>query len=191
MIPYAGDPYHPTNHGTIDTSQVPQMPMLPINPGDGGNVSVDTSSLKTFAHNLDTIASALGQARTLVDQLAPIRAGGSQFVEAQTLATTVGGSGGMKENYSASLHSLRNALMETADKIMTLAGKYSTIEELNQKAGGDLQKLLGQASTDVHQFESAVQTIQSSGSGGSVASPADSASSTGSASSADSAPATA
>jgi hypothetical protein len=168
---YSGGQYHASNQGTIDTSQVPGMTMQPIKSGDGGNLSVDTSSLKTFADNLDTIADVLGQARTRVDNLEPIRAGGSQFIEAQTLATTVGGSGGMKENYLASLHSLRNALMDTADKIRTLAGKYSSIEELNQKAGSDLQQLLGQANTDVQQFESAVQATQSSAGGGSAPAP--------------------
>lgn len=172
---YAGGEYHATSQGTIDTSQsLPDMTMKPITPGSGGSVSVDTSSLKTFAANLETIADALGKARVRLDQLEPVRAGGALFMEAQTLAAKVTGTqseGGLRRNFETSLTALRTALMDTADGINSLATKYSSIEEINQKAGSELRQLLAQAQADVQQVTGDVQMTQTAAGGADVPQP--------------------
>lgn len=124
---------------------------------------MDTSSLKKFADNLDTLAEALGGAKTRVDNLQAIAAG--TFNEAKALAQTVTGENGLQPNYSKSLHLLRQALMDTASSIRSLATKYSTIEEINQKAGSDLSNLIQQAETDIQALESDLQTQGANGNG--------------------------
>jgi hypothetical protein len=159
--PYPGGLYTDSSQGHIDQSDAP--PDLPTTltqsgTGGGGNLAVDTSALKQFADNLDTIADALGGARQRLNQLQPIRAGGSEFVEAQNLAkkvTGTSGDGGLQQNTVESLTALRTALMDTADGIRQLATKYSTIEEINQKAGSDLNQLIQQAQGDIQKLQAA------------------------------------
>jgi hypothetical protein len=150
---YSGGLYTDTSTGSIDTGQpLPAMPAPAVGPGGSGTTSVDTSSLKTFADNLDTISAALGHARTKLNGLQPIRPGGSEFVEAQALKSKVSGDhgdGGLQQSFVTSLHALRTALEDTAEGIRTLAGKYSTIEEINAKAGTELHQLIDTANTDV------------------------------------------
>jgi hypothetical protein len=158
--PYTGGAFSDSSQGSIDTSQqIPKMPHVPGASGDGSaNLSVDTTALKTFADNLDTIADALGRARTRLDQLQPVRAGGSEFVEAQNLASKITGNNGgegLQENFVTSLTALRTALMDSAEGIRKIAGNYSTIEEINQKAGSDLNQLLQQAQGDLQKLQAA------------------------------------
>lgn len=155
--PYGGGDYHDTGTGTIDTGQaMPLMPTIPGIPrsGYGTDVSVDTMALKKFADNLDTIAEAVGKARDRVDNLQPIRPG--TFTEATTLKAKISGGdggGGLQEGLSLSMHDLRQALMETAEKIRTMADKYSTLEEVNSKAGSELSQLLQSAQSDLQAFQ--------------------------------------
>ncbi len=162
---YTGGTYTDSSTGHIDQSALPTVPTIPAIPAQSanGNTSVDTSSLKKFADNLDTLAEALGGAKTRVDNLQAIAAG--TFNEAKALAQTVTGENGLQPNYSKSLHLLRQALMDTASSIRSLATKYSTIEEINQKAGSDLSNLIQQAETDIQALESDLQTQGANGNG--------------------------
>ena len=101
------------------------------------------------------MADALGQARTRVENLKPVACG--TFNEAKKLAQSVTGDNGLQPNYSKSLHLLRQALMDTADSVKTLAGKYSTIEDMNQKAGNDLQQLIQGAQRDTQALQQGLQ----------------------------------
>ncbi|GAA1909025.1 hypothetical protein [Streptantibioticus ferralitis] len=181
--PYQGGLYTDSNPGHINPGQpTPAMPRIPASADGGAPLSVDTSALKTFSDNLDTIADALGGARKKLDQLQPVRAGGKEFVEAQNLARKVSGShgdGGLQHNYVASLTALRTALMDTAEGIRTLANKYSSIEEINQKAGADLHQLLQQAQGDIGKLQ---QTAGGSGSHSGSSSGSNSGSNSGSSS---------
>ena len=162
---YTGGTYTDSSTGHIDQSALPTVPTIPAIPAQSanGNTSVDTSSLKKFADNLDTLAEALGGAKTRVDNLQAIAAG--TFNEAKALAQAVTGQNGLQPNYSKSLHLLRQALMDTASSIRSLATKYSTIEEINQKAGSDLSNLIQQAETDIQALESDLQTQGANGNG--------------------------
>ena len=162
---YTGGTYTDSSTGHIDQSALPTVPTIPAIPAQSanGNTSVDTSSLKKFADNLDTLAEALGGAKTRVDNLQAIAAG--TFNEAKALAQTVTGENGLQPNYSKSLHLLRQALMDTASSIRSLATKYSTIEEINQKAGSDLSNLIQQAETDIQALESDLHTQGANGNG--------------------------
>lgn len=162
---YTGGTYTDSSTGHIDQSALPTVPTIPAIPAQSanGNTSVDTSSLKKFADNLDTLAEALGGAKTRVDNLQAIAAG--TFNEAKALAQAVTGENGLQPNYSKSLHLLRQALMDTASSIRSLATKYSTIEEINQKAGSDLSNLIQTAETDIQALESDLQTQGASGNG--------------------------
>ena len=162
---YTGGTYTDSSTGHIDQSALPTVPTIPAIPAQSanGNTSVDTSSLKKFADNLDTLAEALGGAKTRVDNLQAIAAG--TFNEAKALAQTVTGENGLQPNYSKSLHLLRQALMDTASSIRSLATKYSTIEEINQKAGSDLSNLIQQAEPDIQALESDLQTQGANGNG--------------------------
>jgi hypothetical protein len=156
---YPGGAYVPGS-GTVDTGQrIPDMPDVPRVLGNGsGNVSADTTALKVFADNLETIYEDLGTARQKVNDLQPLRAGGEQFVEAQTLTSKITGprgGEGLQGNYLTSLHALRKALKDTADGIRDIAAKYSTIEELNAKAGSDLTHLIQDAQSDIQKLQSA------------------------------------
>jgi hypothetical protein len=135
------------------------MPDVPRVLGNGsGSVSADTTALKVFADNLETIYEDLGTARQKVNDLQPLRAGGEQFVEAQTLTSKITGprgGEGLQGNYLTSLHALRKALKDTADGIRDIAAKYSTIEELNAKAGSDLTHLIQDAQSDIQKLQSA------------------------------------
>jgi hypothetical protein len=154
---YNGGTYTDGSTGQIDQSTLPTTPRVPGSPTQGANgqTSVDTSSLKTFAENLGTLADALGQARTRVENLKPVACG--TFNEAKKLAQSVTGDNGLQPNYSKSLHLLRQALMDTADSVKTLAGKYSTIEDMNQKAGNDLQQLIQGAQRDTQALQQGLQ----------------------------------
>ncbi|SDO76177.1 hypothetical protein [Actinacidiphila guanduensis] len=156
---YPGGAYVPGS-GTVDTGQrIPDMPDVPRVLGNGsGTVSADTTALKVFADNLETIYEDLGTARQKVNDLQPLRAGGEQFVEAQTLTSKITGprgGEGLQGNYLTSLHALRKALKDTADGIRDIAAKYSTIEELNAKAGSDLTHLIQDAQSDIQKLQSA------------------------------------
>ncbi|MCA1217017.1 hypothetical protein [Streptomyces sp. 8L] len=169
--PYSGDTYDPSTQGTVDTGQkMPEMPDTPrVTGGSTTHLSVSTSALKVFADNLETIADALGKARNQLDQVAPIRAGASEFAEAQALANKITGADGdesLQQNYLGSLAALRNALIDTADGIRQIAGNYSTIEEVNEKAGSDLSQLLQQAQGDIQKVETATGNSAASGMSG-------------------------
>ncbi|MEU2778027.1 hypothetical protein ABZ646_35355 [Streptomyces sp. NPDC007162] len=160
---YNGGTYTDSSTGNIDQSTLPAVPRVPGSSAQGdGKTSVDTSSLKQFADNLGTLADALGEARTRVENLKPVACG--TFNEAKSLAQSVTGDNGLQPNYSKSLHLLRQALMDTADSVKTLAGKYSTIEDMNQKAGNDLQQLIQGAQSDTQALQ---QGLQSPGANGS------------------------
>jgi hypothetical protein len=62
---------------------------------------------------------------------------------------SVDGRGGLRGNFHKSLHDLRQVLMDTAQNVRTLAAKYSTIEELNQKAGEDLRQMISTTEQDL------------------------------------------
>ncbi|MFD7917709.1 hypothetical protein ACFV3R_00475 [Streptomyces sp. NPDC059740] len=155
---YDGGEYDGSTSGTVNTGQsVPDMPP-PVASDDsdnGGDVSVDTMALKRFADNLDTIADAVGGARTRVDHLAPILPG--KFKEAETLQAKISGGpqggGGLQQGLVDSMHGLRQALMETAEKIRAMANKYDTLEELNNKAGSELTDLMQTAQRDLQAFQ--------------------------------------
>ncbi|MGQ4516492.1 hypothetical protein [Streptomyces sp. DW26H14] len=169
--PYSGDTYDPNTQGSVDTGQrMPEMPDTPRVTGGGTtHLSVSTSALKVFADNLETIADALGKARNQLDQVAPLRAGASEFAEAQALANKITGADGdesLQQNYLGSLAALRNALIDTADGIRQIAGNYSTIEEVNEKAGSDLSQLLQQAQGDIQKVETATGNSSASASSG-------------------------
>ncbi|MFJ9907450.1 hypothetical protein ACIRVK_31955 [Streptomyces sp. NPDC101152] len=161
---YNGGTYTDGSTGQIDQSTLPTVPRVPGNSaqGAGGQTSVDTSSLKQFADNMDTLAGTLGVARTRVENLQPVACG--TFNEAKTLAQAVTGDNGLQQNYSKSLHLLRQALMDTADSMRTLAGKYSSIEEVNQKAGSDLQQLIQKAQSDTQALGQGQQSQGANGS---------------------------
>ncbi|MEU9348161.1 hypothetical protein AB0D74_43905 [Streptomyces sp. NPDC048278] len=154
---YSGGTYTDGSTGHIDQGSLPRIPAIPGIPSQGANgqTSVDTSSLKKFADNLDALTDSLGGARTRVVNLQPIAAG--TFNEAKTLAQAVTGDNGLQSNYGNSLHLLRQALMDTANSIRSLATKYSTIEEMNQKAGNDLQQLIQGAQGDIQALEQGLQ----------------------------------
>lgn len=66
---------------------------------------------------------------------------------------TVDGEGGLRGNYHRALHDLRTALMETAENVRTLANKYTTIEDINQKAGAELHQLINTAEHDLQSLQ--------------------------------------
>ncbi|WP_159055635.1 hypothetical protein, partial [Streptomyces griseorubiginosus] len=159
--PYPGGPYVPGN-GTVDTGQrIPDPPDVPRVLGNGsGNVSADTTALKIFADNLETIYGELDTARQKleVENLLPLRAGADEFVEAHNLTSMITGprgGEGLQGNYLTSLHALKKALQDTADGIREIAAKYSTIEELNAKAGSDLTDLIQNVQSDIQKLQSA------------------------------------
>ncbi|MEU6173678.1 hypothetical protein ABZ832_17370 [Streptantibioticus parmotrematis] len=187
--PYQGGLYTDSSKGHIDPSTVPSAPAVPPPQGSSGSTSVDTSSLRKFADNLDTIADMLGDARNKVAQMPDLAAGA--FKQAEDLAAVVTGAkvgagggtdssassssssgsgsgsgsgasasssgtddsidglGGLRGNYHNALHDLRQVLMDTAQNVRTLAGRYSTIEEINQKAGKDLSRIISTAEQDL------------------------------------------
>ncbi|MGW7578911.1 hypothetical protein [Streptomyces sp. NPDC054765] len=153
---YQGGDYQDTSTGTVDASQaLPDMPVIPATSSGGGDVSVDTTALKKFADNLDTIAEAVGGARDRVVNLQQIRPG--SFTEATTLKEKISGGsggGGLQDGLAKSMHDLRQSLMDVADRIRTMANKYSTLEELNGKAGNELHQLMQTAQTDLQKFQS-------------------------------------
>ncbi|MCX4428686.1 hypothetical protein [Streptomyces mirabilis] len=152
---YSGGAYSDSSQGTIDHSMLPALPTFSI-PGvseDGsGNVKVDTSVLKKYADNLDALAETIGTAWTRVMHLKDLAPGG--FKEAGELKEAVTGDKGLRPNYSDALHDLRTALMDAAVNLRTLATKYSTIEELNQKGGDELRTLITTAQTDLQKLQS-------------------------------------
>jgi hypothetical protein len=152
---YSGGTYSDGSTGTIDQSELPTLPGLSI-PGVStdadGNVRVDTKVLKNYADNLDTLAENVGTAWTRVDHLKDLAAG--SFKEAKELEAAVTGDEGLRPHYVDALHHLREALMDTASNLRTLATKYSTIEELNQKGGDDLQTLMTTAAADLQTLQS-------------------------------------
>ncbi|MFG2828505.1 hypothetical protein ACGFWI_13770 [Streptomyces sp. NPDC048434] len=170
---YNGGLYTDSSKGHLDQSEIPPVRLQNIpQEGANGKTSVDTSSLKQFADNLDTLAEALGKARDRVDQM-PVLAAGA-FKEAKELEKVVSGGGktppsdggktppsgspgspdvGLRGNYHKALHDLRQVLMESALNVRTLANKYATIEEINRKAGKDLSNLISKA-------ENGLQTLQ-------------------------------
>lgn len=157
---YPGAPYSDSSQGHIDHLPLPDTPSIPaLSPGDANKpTSVDTLSLKKYADNLDTLADALKLAMTRVTNIRPIKCG--TFDEATTLAEKVTGSSGLQTSYGESLHLLRQALMDSASQIRTLAGKYSTIDEINRQAGEELQHLIQGAQGDIQSLE---QNLQSQG----------------------------
>ncbi|MET7287433.1 hypothetical protein [Streptomyces sp. NPDC005573] len=165
---YNGGTYTDGSTGHIDKSSLPPVPAVPVSEKQGkGKTSVDTSSLKKFADNLDMLADMLDDARIRVKGIKDLAAG--SFKEAEDLKKAVTGdrpaggtgdstsgptsSGGLRGNYFQALHDLRVVLMQTADNIRHLATKYSTIEDINAKAGSDLTNLINQA-------EGELQTLQ-------------------------------
>lgn len=153
---YDGADFNPNSKGTVDTGQpMPDMPDgLQTDSGNGGDVSVDTKVLKQFADNLETIGEGVKKAWDRADQIQPIKPG--LFTEALDLKGKINGSsgsGGLQQNLALSLDSLQTALTHTAEGIRTLANKYSTMEEVNAKAGSELHSLMSQASTDLQQFQ--------------------------------------
>ncbi|MEV6028555.1 hypothetical protein [Streptomyces sp. NPDC052036] len=167
--PYNGGTYTDGSTGHIDKSSLPPVPAVPVSQKQGnGKTSVDTSSLKKFADNLDTLADMLGDARTRIQGIKDLAAG--SFKEAEDLKRAVtgdrpaggtgdstsdsgGSGGGLRGNYYQALHDLRVVLKQTAENIRNLATKYSTIEDINAKAGSDLTNLINQA-------EGELQTLQ-------------------------------
>ncbi|MFE3885224.1 hypothetical protein ACFXPQ_20345 [Streptomyces lydicus] len=150
---YQGGAYDDTSKGTVDTSQtIPVLPKIPVtSTSGGGDVSVDTTALKKFADNLDTIAEVVRGAMDRVDHIGEIRPG--TFTEADALKAKISGPGGLKEGLVKAMHDVRQSLMDIADKIRTLANKYSTLEELNGKAGNELHQLIQDAQTDLQSFQ--------------------------------------
>ncbi|MEU7041791.1 hypothetical protein AB0A77_12145 [Streptomyces varsoviensis] len=153
---YGGGGYSDSSTGTVDTGQsVPIMPTVPATSSDAsGDVSVDTKALKQFADNLETISETVGSARERVVGLKPIAPG--TFPEATALKAKISGGdggGGLQDGLAVSMHDLRQALMDIADKIRTMANKYSTMEELNEKAGSELHQLMQSAQSDLQSFQ--------------------------------------
>lgn len=153
---YSGGEYTNSSTGTIDTGQkMPDMPTPPKGSSEsGGDVSVDTTALKKFADNLDTIAAAVSGARKRVDGLLPIAPG--TFTEAVALKAKISGGtggGGLQEGLTVSMHDLNQALSDTADKIRTMANKYATLEEVNDKAGTELSQLMQSARSELQSFQ--------------------------------------
>ncbi|MEC3993794.1 hypothetical protein VSR01_09670 [Actinacidiphila sp. DG2A-62] len=133
-------------------------------------MSVDTSALKIFADNLDTIASVVKTARQKLDpdHLNPILAGDDRFVEAHNLTSAITGKSGgegLQQNYLDSLHALCTALEGTAEGIRDIATKYSTIEEVNAKAGNELSDLIREAQGDIQAIRSATEGTDTGTSG--------------------------
>ncbi|MFF4490847.1 hypothetical protein ACFY0F_31015 [Streptomyces sp. NPDC001544] len=151
---YSGGTYSDSSQGTIDHSPLPALPALSVSSTskDGtGDVKVDTAVLKSYADNLDQLAEIIGTARTKVENLADIAPGA--FKEAEELKAAVTGDKGLRPNYTEALHDLRTALMDTAKNLRTLATKYSTIEELNQKGGEELRTLITTAQTELQALQ--------------------------------------
>ncbi|MBY8886057.1 hypothetical protein K7472_14490 [Streptomyces sp. PTM05] len=182
---YNGSPYSDST-GHVSPGTIPAAPVVPPTPGPAGPTSVDTSSLRKFADNLDTLADMLGTARDRVGQIPDLAAGA--FKEAKDLQSavtggepasapsssgssssassgsgsgstpspppastddSVDGRGGLRGNYHKALHDLRQVLMDTAQNVRTLASKYANIEDINQKAGKDLNQLITTAQKDL------------------------------------------
>ncbi|MEU8718384.1 hypothetical protein [Streptomyces sp. NPDC048663] len=152
---YSGGTYSDSSQGTIEHSSLPVLPAFALpesSNGGAGNVRVDTGVLKKYAENLDELARIVGTARTKVEDLKDIAPGA--FKEAEDLKAAVTGDKGLRPNYTKALHDLRTALMDTAKNLRTLATKYSTVEELNQKGGEELRTLITTAQTDLQALQS-------------------------------------
>ncbi len=63
------------------------------------------------------------------------------------------GQGGLRGNYYHALLDLRKSLVDTAQNVRTLAGKYTTIDEINQKAGQDLRDLINTSQKDLNALQ--------------------------------------
>lgn len=145
-------PGYTENDGHLTKSPLPPPPKVPQNgnQNSSGRSSVDTSALKVFADNLDTLAYYLGDAREKVEDLKDLE--GGAFKEAEDLKKVVTGTSdakGLRENLDQSLHDIRTVLMDTAKNIRTLTSKYSSIEEINQKAGSELETLIDTAESEL------------------------------------------
>lgn len=153
---YPGGAYNDGSQGTLDPTATPPIPLSPSRATDssGRSTSVDTSSLKTFADNLDTLADMVGGAKTRVDNIPDLAPGGADFKEAQELKKAVTGDEGLRPNFSKALHDVRTSLMDTADSMRALAAKYTSMEDLNQKAGTALNDLVQQAGSDLKTLSS-------------------------------------
>ncbi|MEU2743385.1 hypothetical protein ABZ656_51140 [Streptomyces sp. NPDC007095] len=147
---YQGGDYTDSSQGTVEPGGLPTIPGIPANATDGSgkNTSVDTSSLKTFADNLDVLADSVDSAYNRVLNLKPLAPGGHSFAEAQNLKKAVTGDkgdAGLQPSFVLALHHLEEGLMKTARAIRDLAGKYSSLEDLNREAGKELSGLMKDA----------------------------------------------
>ncbi|MDH6630478.1 hypothetical protein M2271_008339 [Streptomyces sp. LBL] len=147
---YTGGDYSDSSQGALDAGGLPTIPGVPANGTDtaGSKTSVDTSSLKTFADNLDTLADAVDGAYQRVVNLKPLAPGGHSFAEAQNLKKAVTGDkgdAGLQPSFVLALHHLQEGLMKTARAIRDLANKYSSLEDLNREAGKELSGLIKDA----------------------------------------------
>lgn len=61
--------------------------------------------------------------------------------------------GGLRGHYLQALHDLRKTLKDTAENVRTMAGKYASIADINQKAASELRGVIGDLDKDVAQVK--------------------------------------
>ncbi len=142
-------------------------PKVPSTAKSGnGQTTVNTSALKQFADNIDQLTP---QIRSTIDDLGNVTIAAGAFPKAVTLATTITGSGQLRDNLVSALTSMRDTLEDLSPAIRKIAADYTKSEDLNNIKVADYERYMTQVAGDISGLGSSGGsngTTGSTGSGG-------------------------
>lgn len=120
----------------------PTPPKVPG--GDGkNNTSVDTPTLDLFASNIKSLIDPVTALIATLRQMTPVEPGA--FYHADVIRANItgdNGDGGLRAKYLAVASDLGNGLTDLYQAIVTLSGKYKSIEDANKGTAEDIQRAL-------------------------------------------------
>lgn len=125
-------------------------PAVPGDPGHPkkGQTSTNTTALKSFATNIDSLA---GQLQQLVDPLSQITLKPGVFETAQDrILDPILGSGRLRDNTQTVIQNVITSMHDLSDAVAKAARDYETIDDFNKITMGKYNEYFSQVNTDIN-----------------------------------------
>ena len=148
-----GDPQHfdpttvtPVTGGGPQTT-APPPPIVPSRNGGGDGTTVNTPSLRLFASNVGMLEQPLRTALSSLQAMKPVAPGG--FYQASQIRTKVNGEDGLQGKFSTVLTNVIEAVVDTRNAMLKLAGDYESTEDQNSMQTSALQRAMSDVNDDI------------------------------------------